>query len=146
MNRYSAQLQIPAPTATIAGVLRNVSGLPGWNPALLGVSAASGPARRDHPYPVTTRLPGSGSLTYLLTEDERVVWVLRAAGSVERAEWILAPTRSGTLVTHTMLHSGTVFALLRSGLQQAPVLRLARLAARMAQDSGTKKPPSGDGG
>lgn len=137
MNRYSATLQISATPASIAGVLRNVSELPDWNPALRGVSATVGPARRDHPYPVTTRLPGPGSLTYLSTDDERVVWVLRAAGSVERAEWVLIPTRSATLVTHTMVHSGTVFALLRSGLQQAPVLRLARLAAWMAQTEGT---------
>ncbi|MEB4616661.1 hypothetical protein, partial [Leucobacter sp. M11] len=111
-------------------ILRNIAELPEWNPALTAIATRDAVARLEHPYPVTTRLPGRATLSYLSVDEDRISWVLRVAGSVERAEWLLAPEGAGTRVTHTMAHSGTVFSVLRRAMEQTPGLRLDRLRAR----------------
>ena len=88
---------------------------------------------RDSPYPVSTRVPGRASLTYLHADPERITWRLQVTGGTETGEWELQPNGETTRVVHTMTHDGAFFALMRHAMHQVPNWRLDRLQQRAEQ-------------
>lgn len=133
MNTLTAARDIKAGRQATAQILVNIAELADWNPALLSTQTRDQRARLHHPYPVRTRVPGRATLTYTETSEERVTWRLDVMGGVETGIWDLCPHGSITRVTHTMIHTGPLFTLMRNAMVQVPTWRLDRLQERAEQ-------------
>lgn len=130
MNVHRAETRIDADPGAVASIILNIAQLAEWNPALLSTGTEDAVARLDHPYPVATRIPARATLTYVQANSERIVWRLDVAGSVETGEWNFESDGKGTRVTHTMTHSGALFAVMQRAMASVPSLRLGRLKQR----------------
>ncbi|QOC26769.1 SRPBCC family protein [Microbacterium hominis] len=130
MNPLTAQREIHASPQIIADIIMNIAELADWNPALNSTGTRDLSARLGHPYPVSTRVPGRATLTYTDATIERIVWRLEVAGSSETGQWDVRAHGEKTLVTHTMLHAGALFAVMHNAMTNVPTLRLDRLQQR----------------
>ncbi|MCC9053892.1 SRPBCC family protein [Microbacterium sp. F2E] len=133
MPSLTAHRDVHADPHTIAGIILNIAELADWNPALNSADTQDRIARIGHPYPVSTRVPGRASLTYLHADPERITWRLQVTGGTETGEWELQPNGETTRVVHTMTHDGAFFALMRHAMHQVPNWRLDRLQQRAEQ-------------
>ena len=130
MSQLQAVRRIRATPRAIAEIILNVAALPEWNPALRRADTMETSARMGHPYAVASRIPGPATLTYTSVDEDRIVWELRIAGSLETGDWTLEPGKAGTLVSHTMIHRGAALNLLSRAMAPVPTWRLDRLQAR----------------
>ena len=131
MNALKATRSIRADPQILTEIILNIAELADWNPALNSTRTQDRIAKIDHPYPVSTRIPGRATLTYIHADQQRIVWRLDVAGNVETGEWQLeAGDGASTRVTHRMSHSGALFALMQNAMRQVPTWRLDRLQER----------------
>lgn len=130
MSTYTATRALRARRETIHAILINVAELAEWNPAIYSIDTRHYRAKLGLPYPAATRLPGHAALTYTLIEPSRIGWRLESPGATEDGLWELSQMGDGTRVTHTMNHSGAVFAMLRHAMTPVPNYRLDRLQDR----------------
>ncbi len=130
MQTLAASRHIDAAPETIVSILLNIAELADWNPALSSTGTQDRTARIDHPYPVSTRVPGRATLTYVHAERARITWRLDVNGGTETGDWELQPGATGTRVAHTMTHTGALFSLMRHAMNQVPDWRLDRLQER----------------
>jgi len=130
VNTYRAERDILADPATVASIILNIGELADWNPALIATRTNDRVAIVDHPYSVSTRIPGRATLTYVQANADRIVWRLDAGGSVETGEWDLYLRGRATRVVHTMTHGGALFALMQRAMTPVPTWRLDRLQQR----------------
>lgn len=143
MDDLSAERDIGAAPQTIAAIILNIAELADWNPALIRTGTRDRSARIDHPYAVSTRIPGRATLTYTHASLDRITWRVDVAGSTESARWDLRAQGDTTHVVHTMRHTGTLLTLMRRAMKNVPALRLDRLQERaegVANDLGSSSP------
>lgn len=133
MKTLTAQREIHADSQTIIHIILNIAELAEWNPALNSTDTRDRSARIGHPYPVSTRIPGRATLTYIHATSRRITWRLEVAGSAETGQWDLQPQGETTRVIHTMTHTGALFTLMHNAMSNVPTWRLDRLQQRAEQ-------------
>ncbi|MBW9206700.1 SRPBCC family protein [Mumia sp. zg.B17] len=130
MTQYTATRVLRATQKTVLEILLDIGQLPDWNPAVHSIVTDDQIAALGKRYPAATRLPGRAFVTYTHIQADGVVWRLEAPGAVEEGRWRITDLGRTSEVTHTMVHTGPVFMLLRHTMRAVPDLRLDRLRLR----------------
>ncbi len=137
MHTLTAHRDIDADPQIIIDTILNIAELADWNPALISTRTTDSTARIGHAYPVSTRVPGRATLTYTAADPHGVAWRLDVSGGTEVGEWDVRRLDVRTRVTHTMTHSGALFAVMRNAMREVPTWRLDRLQVRAEARSRT---------
>jgi hypothetical protein len=134
MMSDSATIRTPASAQEVRAILLDPAGMPGWNPALLSLTGASGPAQVGLRYPVVLRGGFRGHMLYRAVEAARIEidYTFPILGW-EHGAWELTNLPDGgTQVVHTFRHPGIVGRLTAGMFRGVAALRVGRLADLLA--------------
>lgn len=128
---FSAERTLPFSIEEITDVLLDVANLPTWLPAFTAISPQEHRGEVGRVYHSRIRQLVRAQLTITHIAPDHIAYAVAAIEQAERGRWDFQASPTGTRVTHSFTHAGTLLLLMPDSFREAPEARLASLDARL---------------
>lgn len=128
---FSAERTLPFSIEEISDVLLDVANLPTWLPAFSAIDPPVHRGEVDRVYRSRIRQLVRARITIAHIGSDHIAYAVAATEQAERGRWDFTATPSGTRVTHSFTHVGTLLLLMADSFTSTPDVRLASLERRL---------------